>query len=61
MHSASNTTVEIEELLAISAEYLVLGTDPVDACRDRSVEPFGEHAGADRAHQRCENVERRCA
>ena len=41
MYSESTTTVETQELLAISAEYLGMGTDPVVACRDLSIEPFG--------------------
>lgn len=61
MQSASSTTVEIQELLAISSEYLMLGTDAVVACRDRAIEPFGERMSADRAQQPREAVERHCA
>ncbi len=42
MYIDSTNTGEIQDLLAISAEYLGMGTDPVVACRDRSVEPFGD-------------------
>lgn len=52
MYSEANTTVEIEELLAVSAEYLGMGTDPVVACRDRSVEPFGIYADINEASLR---------
>ena len=41
MYSEPTTTVDIQGLLAISAEYLGMGTDAVVACRDRSIEPFG--------------------
>lgn len=61
MHSKPATTVEIQELLAISAEYLGMGTDPVVACRDRSIEPFGDRVDTDRAPPRCETADRRCA
>ena len=57
MYSEANTTVEIEELLAVSAEYLGMGTDPVVACRDRSVEPFGIYADLNRASLRREAAE----
>ena len=42
MYIDSTKTGDIQDLLAISAEYLGMGTDPVVACRDRSVEPFGD-------------------
>ncbi len=42
MYIDSTKTSDIQDLLAISAEYLGMGTDPVVACRDRSVEPFGD-------------------
>ena len=42
MYSDSTKTGDIQDLLAISAEYLGMGSDPVVACRDRSVEPFGD-------------------
>jgi len=61
MYSESNTTVEIQELLAVSAEYLGMGTDAVVACRDRSIEPFGRFIGTNRAPQRRQTVEQRCA
>ena len=51
MNNESNTTAEIQELLAISGEYLSMGTDPVVACRDRSIEPFGDRLDADPAQQ----------
>lgn len=47
MYSASTTTRDIQGLLAISAEYLGMGTDPVVACRDRSIEPFGNFNNSD--------------
>ena len=47
MNSESTTTVEIHEFLAISGEYLGMGTDAVAACRDRSIEPFGNFNNAD--------------
>ena len=61
MYSESTTTVETQELLAISSEYLSLGADAVVACRDRSIEPFGDRVDADRAPQRYEAIQRRCA
>ena len=61
MHSQSTTTIETQELLAISSEYLGMGTDAVVACRDRSIDPFGDRVDADRAPQRSEAIERRCA
>jgi hypothetical protein len=47
MNSESNTTVETQELLAISAEYIGMGTDAVVACRDRAIEPFGNLDNSD--------------
>ena len=61
MYGESNNAVAIQELLAVSAEYLGMGTDPVVACRDRSIEPFIGYKDANRAPQRLEAVEQRCA
>ena len=49
MYSESTTTGGIQDLLAISAEYLGMGTDAVVACRDRSIEPFGNFHNSDRS------------
>ena len=47
MYSDSTKTGDIQDLLAISAEYLGIGRAPVVACRDRSVEPFGDFNDSD--------------
>jgi len=49
MYSESTTTRDIQDLLAISAEYLGMGKDAVIACRDRSIEPFGNLNNSDRS------------
>ena len=61
MYSESTMTVETQELLAISSEYLRMGKDAVVACRDRSIEPFGNRLDAGRAPRRYEAIERRGA
>jgi hypothetical protein len=47
MYSESTTTADMQEFLAISAEYLGMGADAVVACRDRSIEPFGKFHNCD--------------
>ena len=51
MYGESSMTSEIQELMAVSAEYLGMGTDAVVACRDLSVEPFGGRIDADVTHR----------
>ena len=47
MNSDSTKTADILDLLAISGDYIGMGADPVVACRDRSVEPFGDFSDSD--------------
>ena len=55
MYRESSVTSEIQELMAVSAEYLGMGTDAVAACRDLSIEPFGGHIDASVSH-RCSRL-----
>ena len=55
MYTESSMTSEIQELMAVSAEYLGMGTDAVVACRDLSIEPFGARIDADVTH-RCSRM-----
>ena len=61
MDTPSSGRFDIQEFLAVSAQYLGLEPDSVDPVADRGIPPFTAVVGADRSLHGFEELAQRCA
>lgn len=61
MYIEPNTSVEIQDFLAVTAQYLGIEADVEVARHDRVFAPFFGYLAADRLAQRDESIEQRYA